>query len=209
MEKVCSYVLEDLNKISKEFSKYFGIRFGKEPKLIILKSRKEIDKHHGRKTDDWIVGFAYYPNIYYLDPNLWEKYSCHKKPKVQEWNNNIRHEIIHLYTGTIYGRQYPIYPAWLSEGISVYLSNELSTTKYYKKPKMFTKVIDFYGDYSKSDYAEAGYLVKFLMEKCGKKKLLKLLENAPKRKAPKKFNELFKKIYGFDLTYSEINKKFL
>ena len=197
---------KQIDNIVKEYSELFDVKLDEKVKLVLSNSRKEFDKHYECETEDWIVGFAKPPNIYYLHPEIWEKESCHKKPVMKSWNGNIRHEIIHVFEAKIYGRHFPIYPSWLAEGISVYFSGEfINEPKRLPKPKNFKTVIDFFSNQG-GDYAEAGYLVKTLVEKYGIDKILKLLKVSPKRNSPKVFNGRFKEIYGFELTYDNINK---
>lgn len=200
----------DLKPIVKEYEKFFGFKLSKFPKSIFCYTREEYEKLMGHKTEDWQVQFADMENIVSIHPALWGKLSCHLVPSVNYFKAHIKHEIIHLFSAKIYGRHYPIYPIWLSEGISVAFSGEMKASKEdFKKPKKFTQVIDFYNDYENSSYIESGYLVQYLYEKFGKPKLFKLLKEAPKRSAPLKFKKLFKSIYKFDLTYEELNKRML
>lgn len=199
----------DLKPIVKEYEKFFGFKLNKQPKSIFCYNRKEYDKLFGCKTQSWSAQFATKDMIVSIHPTLWEKYTSHANPSVKQFKTNIEHEVIHLFTGKIYGRHFPIYPAWLSEGISIVLSRDFGPNKNFNKAKKFVDVIDFYKDYSKPNYIEAGFLTKYLYEKYGKAKLIKLLKNAPKRNAPLKFKKLFKQIYKFDLTYEELNKRML
>ena len=104
-------------------------------------------------------------------------------------------------------------PTWLTEGLAGYLSGQL---KWREAPKKFERSLMFY-DWSKLDwnekkdckgfYPESGFMVKMLVEKFGKEKLLKLLKKIKgKDLSEKEFKDKFKKNYGFDLNYEEINK---
>ena len=71
----------------------------------------------------------------------------------------------------------------------------------------FKKFLSFYDNYGKEIYNESGFVIEFLFTKFGKTKLIKLLKVA-NRNNKKDFYGKFKGIYGFDLNYNEINKRY-
>jgi hypothetical protein len=184
----------------KELNGFFGINWNFDtPNICVLNSRKEIN-FFGYKNKDWIIGFAQGRTIYLLDNDKMEKESCHKKHSTDEYSSLIKHELCHLFYNIISGEYYK--PVWLTEGVSIYLSGQLKEKKPVEK---FTKFLEFYGNGGSEVYSESGTAVKLLVEKFGKKKLLKLISRSKEASNKKEFAKLFKKIYGFDLGYKNFN----
>lgn len=77
--------------------------------------------------------------------------------------------------------------------------------KEKNKPKIFNKFIEFYDKLEISIYLEAGYVIEGLISKYGKNKLLTLIKGIKKVKTNISFKKLFEEIYGFKLTYKNIN----
>jgi hypothetical protein len=188
----------------KELSDFFGIKIEK-PNLFFVKDRKTINLLRNKKTEDWVVGWAYDNNIFVIDKNNYEKESSHKYFK-ERYVALIKHEIAHVFY-----REYidvfneSILPNWLSEGVAIYLSGQ---NKFKESPKIFKNFLKFYNNNSnqKDVYYESGFVVEHLVETYGKQKLLKLLKSLKKIKTEKQFMEMFKKIYKFELNYDVFNK---
>jgi len=108
----------------------------------------------------------------------------------------------HKYFQTITRRSQPV---WLNEGISIYLSGQLTNYKKVGKLSNFllfesTNFID-----GKDVYQESGFVVEKLVTKFGKEKLLDLLKSIRKTSDNSQFPKVFNKIYGFELNYDNIN----
>ncbi|MFH1428098.1 MAG: hypothetical protein ABIG60_06285, partial [Patescibacteria group bacterium] len=96
-------------------------------------------------------------------------------------------------------------PKWLNEGLCCYLADQVK-----KKPtkKEALRVFDYY---QKTDWRiyDIGYFwVKLLIDKFGKKKLLKLLKKIDSQATEKEFTEIFYQVYGFKFSKKEFNKIF-
>lgn len=93
-------------------------------------------------------------------------------------------------------------PRWLIEGVSIYLSGQ----NKYKKPILeFTTFYKWEERDSRMLYYESGFAVELLVEKYGKKKLIKLISSLNTIKNEKDFSKLFKKIYGITLDSKTFN----
>lgn len=189
----------------KEFYSFFGINLtaNKEPDICILKNRKEINLLRRYKSERWENAFIIYDKgniIYILDNKYMEKESSHKKLSNDEYSALIKHELCHLFYFVISGNYYK--PLWLGDGLAVYLSGQL---KFYKSVKFFSSFIESYDKYNSATYNEGGFAIKLLVEKFGKKKLLKLVSRSKEANNKQKFAKLFKEIYNFDLNYENFN----
>ncbi len=189
----------------KEFNKFFGINleYNKEPDICILNSRKEIDLLKRYKSERWVNAFVIGGKgniVYILDNNRMEKESSHKKHSDNEYSALIKHEICHLFEHVVSKNCYK--PLWLGDGLAVYLSGQL---KFYNKINTFSNFIESYDKYNKSTYTEGGNACMLLIENFGKKKILRLISRSSEVNNKNDFAKLFKKIYGFDLSYKNFN----
>ncbi len=175
------------------------------PKIIILKNRKEIDNLKGKKTPNWVVGWADKSNIYLLDKKNYEKESSHKYSK-ETYFRLLKHELSHLFFNVISQSDTMNQFIWLNEGVAGYLSEQY---KEKKRPKKFEKFLDQYSNWKGNAYNESTYAVKILGDKFGDEKLLTLIKSLSQIKSKKNFENLFKRIYGSLPTYSFFNKLLL
>lgn len=164
------------------------------PQLFIVPDRKNIDALMGKKTEDWVVGWSNGKNVYLLTAENYEQESSHKYSD-KEYFALLKHELAHSFSNVV--SNYSQYPAWLLEGISIFLSGQLESKV---RPKNLEKFIGFYG-HGKEVYAESGFAVEFLAKRHGKEKLLELLKGSGEVKSSEEFKVLFEKVYGFDLDY--------
>ncbi|MFA4953520.1 MAG: hypothetical protein WC584_04820 [Candidatus Pacearchaeota archaeon] len=190
----------------KEIDNFFRINWKiNKPKIFLMKDREAINELRGDKTEDWVVGWTRYLHIFILDNKNYEKESRHKYSD-QEYFSLIKHELSHcffqVYSGII---DNPIKPKWLSEGVAIYLSGQ---NKIKKKPIKFSEFLEFYNQGGRGIYKESGFFIEFLIKRYGKRRLLNLIKFLKKIKSEKDFNKKFKGIYGFNLNYKEINKRF-
>lgn len=66
----------------------------------------------------------------------------------------------------------------------------------------------FYESAEEGVYNEGGFVVELLVKKFGKQKLFRLIKSLSKINNQSEFKKQFLKIYGFDLNYREINKRY-
>jgi hypothetical protein len=192
LEKSCLKTIEELEN-------FFEIKLDKFPEIIFVKTREEINKLKGRKTESWVVGWADSGKIYILDKDNFESESDHKYSD-ESYSALIKHELIHLFFSNLSKRRKK--PYWLNEGVSIYVSGQL---KFKKKPEKFGEFLDFGENTGKGVYRESGFFVELLVNKFGKEKLLELIRRLPEIKSEDGFKNLFKEIYGFDLNYEGVN----
>lgn len=188
----------------KELNAFYGINWVHHlPKIIVVDNRKTINLLKQKKTDNWVVGWANGRDIYILNRKYFEKESCHKyDPK--QYPGLIKHEFSHAFFRILSdGHEKPI---WLNEGLAIYTSGQ---NEFKWKPEKFKKFLKFYNDGGKEVYREAGFFIEFLIKKFGKKKLLNLVKNLENIETKSKFEKHFKKEYGFNLIYSEINSNYI
>lgn len=197
ISKTTHLKLEQVYKNSmEELDQFFQIDWKlNRPHIILVPDRKTIDSLKGQKTEDWIVGWAGSGNVYLLEDKNFEKESNHKYSD-EEYFALIKHELAHCFSNIV--SNFSGKPTWLLEGISIYLSGQ---NKLKTKPKKFEKFIEFFNKSGKEVYSESGFAVMFLVEKYGKEKLLNLLKESKKSESPENFSNLFRSIYGFELSY--------
>ena len=66
--------------------------------------------------------------------------------------------------------------------------------------------MDFGENVGKGIYKESGFFIELLVNKFGKEKLLELIRRLPEINSEESFKKLFKEIYGFELSYGEVNR---
>ena len=194
---------EMYTKAMKELNKFYELNWKYNlPNIIVLRTRKEIDKFWGGKTEDWVVAFAEKQTIFILSRENYEKESSHKY-SYEEYFSTLKHELGHLFFGYISNRKEN--PFWLNEGTQLFIAGQLK----FKKPiNKFSKFIAYYNKWDKGVYQESGFVVELLVKKFGKVKLINLIKSLANINSEKEFNKSFKKIYGFNLSYKEINKRY-
>lgn len=188
----------------KELNKFYGIGWTNNiPNIIVIKNRKDIDLLRNIKTERWVIAWADGRTVFILDRNNFEKESSHKY-KVDSYSATIKHELSHCFYSILSERKHN--PIWFTEGVAIYTSGQL---KFKKKPTKFSNFLSFYKHGGGGVYAESGFFVELLVKKYGKKKLLNLIEESGYSRSEKDFKKIFKRKYGFDLSYKEINKRFI
>jgi len=186
-----------LVKAMKELNDFFKIGWVRNvPKIFLLKDRKTMDLLFGEKTKNWVVGFCYGKNICLLNPKNYEAESDHKYIK-KDFAKLLKHELCHLFISAVSGKN-NLKPRWLIEGACVYLSGQYRRYKVASKLKNFLK---FYDKSGSQIYRESGFAVKFLIEKYGKKKFLRMLKDLKDHQTKLQFDNLFKTVYGIDQNY--------
>ena len=189
-----------LNSCREDLGKWFQTSV-LMPHVFFVQSRKEYDKLMGRKTSDWVTGIMMNNSIFILDPKIYIKESSHDN--IKKFWKVLKHEYSHIYYNSLTNGYKN--PRWLNEGLACYLAEQnkkeplrealLNPNKYFDKGGQ-----DIYG---------VGFFwVKFLIEKYGKAKLLKLIKTIDPKTTKVKFNVNFKKVYGFGLTKQELSKEY-
>jgi len=177
----------------EELSDFFNLNWRKNrPKIFLVKDRKTI-------TDLWNGKIKSYPNGWVDNLDI---YILDNENSEEEYYKLIKHELTHAFTqvvADIYDK--PISPDWLWEGIALYIAGQNDPKQI---PEKFENFLDFYEQDMESTgvYDEAGFAVKFLAEKFGKEKLLNLIKSLKSISSEENFNQTFKRIYGFELRYS-------
>ncbi|MBU1127127.1 MAG: hypothetical protein ABIH88_01280 [Patescibacteria group bacterium] len=175
------------------------------PDVLIVESRKDINEIWGEGTSSQIIGWANHNQIYLLDYNKLETESSLKLSR-NGYKAFIKHELCHLFFKKV--SKGASAPKWLKEGLSIYLSGQTKLSQW-KKPIKFQSFIQSNDENKKAAYEEGGFFIEFLVKKYGKRKILDLIKSLPKMKSKTSFEEEFKKLYGYELTYKNINKEYL
>lgn len=197
-----SFIDKIYEEASKQLNDFFDFKWeAKKPKIYVVPDRKTINMLLGEETKSWVVGWSDKKDIFILDRNNYEKESSESYKEIY-YKGLITHELVHSYFNEITKDHYE--PMWVSEGIARYLAGE---TNYKEKPKQFSKFLKFFKSSVDSDvYYESGHAVKLLVEKYGRKKFIGLVKKFPDITSESVFNNLFEKIYGFELNYMNFNR---
>ncbi len=187
-------------KYLDELEDFFEIKLDRAPKLIFVKTREEIDRLKSKKTEPWVVGWVDSGDIYILDKDNFEEESSHKYSE-ENYIALIKHELAHLFFSKLSKRRKK--PYWLNEGVAIYVSGQLV---FKKRPKEFKEFLSFGDVVGKKIYSESGFFIELLVNKFGKEKLLELIGRLSEINSEESFKKLFEEIYGFELSYEEINK---
>ncbi|MEI6288347.1 MAG: hypothetical protein WCP18_02025 [bacterium] len=191
-----------LGKTKIELDNFFGFK-AKEPIIIFLNSREQMDLIWGQKTQEWQTGGTRTLNntkngiIFILAPNVYTKISSHKN-KADFWKT-LKHEYSHIYFRQITNGSYPL---WLNEGLACYLAEQKKTCN---------NPLDVFSFFNKADnniYGIGYFWTKLLIEKFGKVKLLKLIKELETKSnlTEKIFNAKFFRIYGFSFSKNNLTK---
>lgn len=187
----------------KELDDFYMIKNRKwQPRIVLVPDRKTIDALQRGKTESWVVGWTRAASdVYVLARQKMNKESSHSYSK-DYYTSLIKHELVHIYTQRMLQSQKIPIPRWLNEGLAVYLSGQIYNRKCPDKFKYFLKP-----ENPSQLYGESGFAVKFLIERYGKRKLLKLLKSFQKITSERNFRENFEDVYGFKLNISNFNKR--
>ena len=190
-------------RIAEELSDFYETGLtGGLPKVFVMANRKTIDELRGKKSEPYQVGFCMGGNVYLLDRQSFPSESSHALPSVEKYIRILKHETSHLFFASLSNNAYK--PRWLWEGVALFTDGSLRHELV--KPKIFQEFLEFYKLTDKRIYYESGFAVEFLIEKYGKSLLLKMIKALSDTNSEKEFKKLFRRIYGFDLSYKAMNQ---
>lgn len=191
----------------KKISKFFGREIN-EIKLILLYSRKEINKIIQMDTQKWVVGYSnplQDNKIYIFSPLVFQKVSVHQN---SDFAQTLQHEIAHLFI-----RQFhqSFEPLWLEEGLACVAAGQRKIPKEGKHQLNLSLETVFSLDTAKKwqkatnkksldPYLIGQTLVFFLISKYGRSKLFALLPMLTKKYDQKIFSRKFTEVYGQEIT---------
>ena len=107
----------------------------------MVKDRADIDALYGRKAGSWLVSWAEGRTIFLLEKEGYEKESSHRYDE-ERYLRLIKHELSHLFYESVVGSDKP---RWLNEGISVYVSDQLTEATKINCPSKFLDYFDTSG----------------------------------------------------------------
>jgi len=197
-KKVEKFYKEAMNSLGE----FYGINWNEGmPVILLLNSRKDINRIQGRKTEDWVVGFTDGSKkcLFLLSPETYEKESSHKYSD-EEYSALIKHELSHLYSRIFYEGYIPV---WLVEGIAIYSSGQLALKR---RPEELKTFLEFFDKRGSGLYDEAGFAVEVLIKQFGKEKFFNFYKGLKDMGSEDDLKVLFKKNYGKDLNYKFFNK---
>lgn len=189
---------EFINKTQEELNNFFEFK-ADEPLLFLVDSRKDLDLIWGKPTEKWFVGAVKNGNIYIFNPKVYAKESIHKK---EEFWQILKHEYCHIYYTQITKSHYPV---WLNEGLASYVSGK----KLILKDDHRDKLLDLFSYFNKADsgvYMVGQFWVECLIEKFGKKKLIRLVKSFNDGMDERQFAVNFYKVYGFKFNKNSLLK---
>ena len=170
------------------------------PRVILLPDRKTIDYLRGDKTKSWLVGWVdSRQNIFMLKRSVFPRHSSHPSSK-SYFSYLLVHELVHVYTLEL-TKSSPAVPAWVLEGLAVYLSGQITQIQ---KPQRLRHFLKKFEDYPAQVYSEAPFAIEALIKRHGKKRLLSLLRSLASAESGRDFIEAFHRSYGFRPTYRNI-----
>jgi len=159
--------------------------------LILIKTRKEMDRILGRATPSWLVGSVKNKKINIFTPEAFEQVSPHKKT---EFKLVLTHEIAHLFLDKYYSFKNPV---WLAEGLPGYIAGQYKIRSMNKTIKQKLSELHYSKDWKKTpNYTEAFWFTKFIIGKYGKQKLFALLAILREEENYSDFNKKFEKIFN-------------
>ncbi len=180
----------------RELNEWFGTKWlYNTPKIFVVDNRETINILWGKQTENWIVGWSSgNVAIYILNPESISKESSHKG-ETYDIEKLIKHELCHSFFHLTLGKSNF---SWISEGVSIYVANQLDK---YKMPIEFKGFLD-----GKNIYYESGNAIKLLVDNFGKEKLFEFLKKQNNIKDGEKLKTAFKEVFGEALEYSFFNQ---
>lgn len=199
-----SFIDKSYKKSIKELNDFFELDWKENlPIIFLVKDRITINQLQGKKTEDWVCGWVKRLNVFVLHYSKIKDYTRLTKKEIKErYSKLIKHELTHCFFQVFSGIiDKPIRPKWISEGVAFYLAKQNN-----RKPEKFSEFLDYYDTGGRGIYMESAFVIEILVKKFGKQKLLNLIKNLKILNSKDEFDKLFKKIYGFDLNYDNINR---
>ena len=191
----------------KQLSEFFGINWIHNlPEIWIVENGETNKSLQGKNYQNWVKGWgSRHKGIYLLRQEIIKKETGADYDD-KKYKSLIIHELAHCFFDVATNGKRN--PKWLPEGLSLYLAEQLKE-KWHPKPKKFTDFLNYFNQ-SKEVYKESGWAIKFLIDKFGKEKLLRLLKEI-KETDGKNYNEdifksLFEKVYKENLSYDLFNE---
>lgn len=190
-----------INESLSELTDFFQFSLETKPCLVIVDSHKHFEEIYGYKAPMWLTGLSLGNVIFILDPLKWSTES-NKEFLPEKLKQQIKHELAHQYYRYLAHKNNP---KWLSEGMSLFLADQL---KYHPKNSDFDNFLKF-TDKTEMDglsvYQESGSVVKKIVEKYGKEKLLELIRSCRGISSDDDFQNSFKSIFGSKISYDLVN----
>lgn len=191
--------MDDRSKVSniiQELEEFFEIK-APDYEIAIANSREEFNILTGRQSSEpWMAGWANGSNIVVINPDKIEELTSgiHKS---DSHSNRLKHELAHLFYNKLSSGSHV--PVWLNEGLAYYLDGRGGAPPKFKENK-YDALKYFHNNFDGHVYRPGSFMVKALLDKFGKRKLLKLIKLIRPGITENDFNNLFQKIYGFSLT---------
>lgn len=192
------------NSAMERLNAFFGIDWTEHvPSVFFVEDRATIDFLRKEKTEPWVVGWADHNKVFLLSIEKM-KSEADREYSVDEYNALLAHELCHLFFRVSTGGNRM--PVWLNEGLSDYISGNI---RFKKRPDRFSSFLEFFNSGGAGVYEEASFAVETLVDAYGKEKLLALLrkiKEAGQNMTREQFEEMFKTVYGLELSYDTFNK---
>ena len=191
--------MDDRSKVSniiQELEEFFEIK-APDYEIAIADSREEFNRLTNRQSSEsWMAGWANGSNIVVINPDKIEELTSgiHKSDSHQA---RIKHELAHLFYNKLSSGSHV--PVWLNEGLAYYLDGRGGAPPKFEENK-YAALKYFHNNFDGHVYRPGSFMVKTLLDKFGKRKLLKLIKLIRPGITENDFNNLFQKIYGFSLT---------
>jgi len=197
------YITKEKKLIIKAFNynkDFFKIKIPKF-EIQLIYSRTKFDKVWGKKTEDFVSGFARNNRIAIFAYSVFDKETRWKRKYFYEC---LVHEINHLFYEELRNDSYD--PLWLSEGLATFMQCNKKKFKYKKNIKIKKRILEeSFKKTTLDSYHVYSLFVRYLILNFGEKNILRLIKGLKKGG---KLNNLFKQIYNksFDELIEDGNK---
>lgn len=182
-------IRRDINFIKRAFNynkDFFELNKNPKLKIILVYSRKELDKLFGMKTLNYVSAFAKRSKIIIFSWDIFDKETCWKK---KEFYSTLVHEINHIFFTYLTKQFYE--PIWLSEGLATYLQHNERKPK--KKKRISYDMLNKKFNYKNPQYNMYHQFVYYLIKEYGREKFIQFLKGCKKIK---NINENFENVYN-------------
>lgn len=196
----------------EELDDWFGIDLPM-PELMILTSAQDLLDITGYEINE-------HPYIAWADTTLHRLYVLlpDEVAKIYPGHKDIfwdvvKHEYVHSYWHALVRSSYPV---WMNEGLACYIAGESVPLATIKEMVRIQECFEVRSNKKAPNVYIVGYaMVEYLIEKFGRDKFVafmnklgEIADSKTKKLAKDKFEDLFKKHFGFGLTNTELTRVF-
>jgi hypothetical protein len=200
-----------ISDCKEELDDWFGIDLPMPELMVVTSAQDILDIHDIGIDENPPIGWADIERnrLYVLES---EEVAKLYPELVHNFWSYLKHEYVHFYWQALVGNNYPV---WMNEGLACYLAEDIRDLSDRDEMLNIERYFDRFDRKDASLYAIGYAMVEYLIEKFGRDKFVAFMnelggiaDSRTKKLAKDKFEDLFKKHFGFGLTNTELTRVF-